>query len=69
MYENQTKQMAKAVSKNDTVRLKHRLVTSLGHQERRRVFPEGPKLFELCPIFLNCVQHILPGGRKIFRGG
>jgi len=32
--------------------------TSLGHQEGRRVFREGPKFFELCQIFLNYVQHI-----------
>jgi len=44
-------------------------VTSLGHQEGRRVFREGPKIFELCPIFLNYVQHIFPRGgrgRKTF---
>jgi len=25
-----------------------------------------PKLFELCAIFLNYVQHIFPGGAKMF---
>jgi len=46
-----------------------RPVTSLGHQEGRRVFREGPRFFEPCPIFLNYVQHIFPGGPKIFLGG
>jgi len=45
-----------------------RPVTSLGHQEGRRVFREGPKFFEPCPIFLNYVQHIFPGWAKIFLG-
>jgi len=39
-----------------------RPVTSLGHQWGRGVFWEGPKFFKLCPIFLNYVQHIFPGG-------
>jgi len=43
-----------------------RLVTSLGHQEGRRVFREGPKFFELCPIVLNYVQHIFPGRANNF---
>ena len=42
-----------------------RPVTSLG-QEGRRVFWEGSKSFELCPIVLNHVQDIFPGERKIF---
>jgi len=46
-----------------------RPVTSLGHQEGRRVFREGPKFFELCPKFLSCVQHNFPGEAKIFLGG
>jgi len=45
-----------------------RPVTNLGHQEGRRVFREGPKFFEQCPIFLNYVQHIFQGGEK-FLGG
>jgi len=45
-----------------------RPVTSLGHQEGRRVFREGPKFLELCPKFLNYVQHIFPGGAKNFLG-
>jgi len=45
-----------------------RPVTSLGHQEGRRVFREGPKFFELCPIFLNYVQHIFPVAKN-FLGG
>jgi len=23
--------------------------------------PRGTQIFEQCPIFLNCVQHIFPG--------
>ena len=38
-----------------------RALTSLGYQEGRRVFWEGPKCFELCPIVLNNVQHNFPG--------
>ena len=41
----------------------------MGHQKGRRVFREGPKVFELCPIFLNYVQHIFPEGEKFSRGG
>jgi len=37
-----------------------------GHQEGRRVFWEGTKFLELCPVVLNYVQHILPGEGKIF---
>jgi len=32
----------------------------------RRVFWEWPKFFKLCPILSNYVQHIFPGGAKIF---
>jgi len=47
-----------------------RPVTSLGQQEGRRVFWEGPKYFELCPVLFKFVQNIFPGGEKIFtRGG
>jgi len=35
--------------------------TSLGHQEGRRVFWEGPKIFEVCPIILIDVQYIFLG--------
>jgi len=45
-----------------------RTVTSLGHQVERRVFWEGPKFFELCPVVLNHVQHIFLKGRTICRG-
>ena len=42
---------------------------SLGHQVGRRVFSEGPKLFQQCQIVLNYVQHIFPGGkREKFKG-
>ena len=43
-----------------------RPVTSLGHQEGRRLFREGPKFFELRPIVLKYVQYIFPGGAKNF---
>ena len=39
-----------------------KLVTSLGHQGRRRVFWEGLKLCKLFPTVLNNVQHIFPVG-------
>jgi len=32
----------------------------------RKVFGEGPKFFELCPIVLNYVQNIFPKGAKNF---
>jgi len=38
----------------------------LGTPGGRRVFWEWPKFFKLCPILSNYVQHIFPGGRKIF---
>ena len=41
---------------------KSRPITSLGHQVGRRILWEGPKLFKLCPIVLNYVQHIFPSG-------
>jgi len=44
-------------------------LTSLGHQEGQRVFREDPKIFELCPIVLNNVQHIFPGGENFSSGG
>jgi len=50
-------------------RIPNKPVTSLRHQEGRRVFREGPKFFKLCPILLKCVQHTFPGGRKIFCRG
>ena len=40
-------------------------VASLGHQVGQRVFWEGPKLFKLCPIVLNYVQHIFQRGDYI----
>jgi len=43
-----------------------RPLTSLEHQEGRRVFWERSKFFEICPIFWNYIQHIFPGGRKFF---
>jgi len=46
-----------------------RPITSLGYQEGRRVFWEGPKFFELCSIVLNDVQHIFSGGAKYFLEG
>jgi len=41
-------------------------VTSLGHQEGRRVFWEGPTFFVLCPIVSNYVQDIFLVGTKNF---
>jgi len=46
-----------------------RPVTSLGYQEGRSVFWEGPKGFELCPIIFKDVQYNFPGGEKNFQGG
>ena len=46
-----------------------RPVTSFAHQEGRSVFWEGPKIFELWPIFSNYIQHIFPGGANFFLGG
>jgi len=43
-------------------RVKVRPVTSLGHQEGRRVFREGPKFFELCPT------HLSRGAKILLRG-
>ena len=41
--------------------LSSRLVTSLGYQEVRRVFWEGPKYFEQCPT------HFSKSGKNLFR--
>jgi len=41
----------------------------LGTPGGRRDFWEGPNRFELCPIVLNYVQHIFPGGGKKFSWG
>jgi len=46
-----------------------RHVTSLGHQGVRRVFWEGQKFFEPCPIVLSFVQHVFPGEAKNFPRG
>jgi len=35
---------------------------------RRRVFWEGPKIFELFPIVINHVQHFSRGVEKFSRG-
>jgi len=41
----------------------------LGTSGGGRVFREGPKIFELCPIFLHYIQHIFPEvGEKFSRG-
>ena len=42
-------------------------VTSLGHQVAKR-FLRGTQIFKR-PIVVNYVQHIFPGGQKIFQGG
>ena len=48
--------------------LKYRPATSFEHQAGRRVLWKGPTFFKLCPIVLNCLQHIFSKGAKIFRG-
>ena len=45
----------------------HRPVTSLEHYWGRRFFWEGPKFLKPCPLVLNYIEHIFPGGRKIFQ--
>ena len=40
----------------------------LGTPGARRVFWEGPKNFELCPVVSKYFQHILPGRAKDFLG-
>jgi len=43
--------------------------SQLGTPGGRRVFLEGPKFFELCPIFSNYIQRVFPGrGKKISKG-
>jgi len=51
------------------MRLGCRPVTSLGHQEGRRVFWEGPKFFELCPIVSHYILSIFAGGGENFSRG
>ena len=41
----------------------------LGTPGGAKCLPTGPTFFELCLIFLNYVQHILPGGAKNFLWG
>jgi len=38
----------------------------LGTPGGTKSFPRGAQIFLLCPIFLNYVQHIFPGGQKYF---
>ena len=56
-------------SHDDRHRLCLKKQPSLGHQGRRKVIWEWTNLFKLCAILLNNVQHIFPGGTKIFQGG
>jgi len=56
------------VTSNRKLWVGSRPVTSLGHEEGRRFFCEGPKFFKLCPIILN-IQHIFPEGAKTCYGG
>ena len=44
----------------------HQARNQLGTPGGPRSFWEGPKFFKLCPIILNYVQHIFPGGGKKF---
>jgi len=41
----------------------------LGTPEGAKSFLKGAQNFKLCPIALNHVQHIFPGGTKFFLGG
>ena len=43
--------------------------SQLGTPGGAKGFLRGAQIFELCPIVLNHVQHIFPGGAKIFLGG
>jgi len=45
-----------------------RPVTSLEHQGGAKSFLRGAHIFTLCPIDLNYVQNIFPGGAIIFLG-
>ena len=38
----------------------------IGPPGEAKSFARGPKSFELCPIFLNWIQHIFPEGWKCF---
>ena len=42
--------------------------SQFGTPEEAKSFPRGAKFFELCPIFLNYVQHIFQGKAKNFLG-
>ena len=46
----------------------NRPVNSLGHQEERKVFWEGPTFFELCPIFQTISNTFFQGGKNVSRG-
>jgi len=56
------------VTLDSVVRLQIRPVTSLGHQDGRRVFSEGPKFFELCPIVKTMSNTFFQGGENFSRG-
>ena len=43
-------------------------VTSLRHRGCEEFSKRGDKFFKLCPIVSKYVQHIVPGGAKIFLG-
>ena len=58
-------QMRKLCGANDT----HAQVRNqLGTPGGAKSYMTGSKVFELCPIVLNDVQHIFPGGQKNFLG-
>jgi len=44
--------------------VKHKPVTSLGHQEGRRVFWEWPKFFKLCPTPFSRRGELFCRGRS-----
>jgi len=64
-----TKRFTHSTKKNGSIL--RRPITSLGHQEGRRVFREGPKFlnYTTSNIFELCPTHFSRGGRKFFYGG
>jgi len=48
----------------NSIQARKRLRTPAGAKS----FLRGAKFFELCPIFLNYVQHVFPGGENFSRG-
>ena len=61
---NSELQQYEAVSQNSE--MPHQARNHLGILGGAKSFWEGPKFFELCPVVLNYVQHIVPRGRQNF---